>query len=130
MVYEKSFPLCEYIPKSLSDALNNLYRRYISQYLDFQWNAINAQNKGNGVVCAATWVCPAALVPRSWDFPDPPAGQAVVLPKANPPSVGPTLVFPGSSGGNLFTPNAPSLPPVMITPATLPRGAKLDLLKT
>lgn len=111
--------------------LSSLRRRYISQFLDFQWNAINGQNKGKGVVCAATWVCPAALVPRSWDFPDPPAGQAVELPKANPPTTdGPTLVFPGSSGANLFTPNATSLPPVMITPATLPRGAKFDLLRT
>ncbi|CAG7850522.1 SubName: Full=Uncharacterized protein {ECO:0000313/EMBL:CCA67576.1} [Serendipita indica DSM 11827] len=104
--------------------------RYISQYLDFQWAAIQNQNKGKGVVCAATWVCPAALVPRSWDFPDPPPGQAVVIPKASPPIDGPTIAFPGSKGGGLFTPNAPSLPPVVITPATLPRGAKFQLLKT
>lgn len=43
--------------------------RYISQYLDFEWNAIKAQDKGKGVVCAATWLMPAALIPRSWDFP-------------------------------------------------------------
>ncbi|KAG8836449.1 hypothetical protein FRC18_011372 [Serendipita sp. 400] len=104
--------------------------RYISQFLDFQWNAIQAQNKGRGVVCAATWVCPAALVPRSWDFPDPPPGQAVVIPKINPETNGPTLVFPGSKGGGIFTPKAPSLPPVIITPATLPRGAKFEMLKT
>lgn len=105
--------------------------RYISQYLDFQWNAIKAQNKGKGVVCAATWICPAALVPRPWDFVDPPPGQAVILPKALPPAPTnePTLVFPGSKN-NIFTPNAPSLPPVMITPATLPRGAKFEMLKT
>jgi len=29
--------------------------RYISQFIDFEWNAIQSQNKGNGVVCAATW---------------------------------------------------------------------------
>jgi len=43
--------------------------RYISQYLDFEWSAIKAQDKGQGVVCAATWIMPAALVPRPWDFP-------------------------------------------------------------
>ncbi|KAG8835315.1 hypothetical protein FRC17_004097 [Serendipita sp. 399] len=104
--------------------------RYISQFLDFQWNAIQAQNKGKGVVCAATWVCPAALVPRSWDFPDAPPEQAVVLPKRNPVENVPTIVFPGSKGGGIFTPNAPTLPPVIITPATLPRGAKFEMLKT
>ncbi|PVG02367.1 hypothetical protein CPB86DRAFT_697234 [Serendipita vermifera] len=103
--------------------------RYISQFLDFQWSAIQAQNKGDGVVCAATWVCPAALVPRPWDFPDPPPGQAAVLPKATEPTTGPTLVFPGRQGGNVFTPNSTSLPPVVITPATLPRGAKFEMLK-
>lgn len=29
------------------------------------------QDKGKGVVCAATWLMPAALVPRAWDFPAP-----------------------------------------------------------
>lgn len=29
--------------------------RYISQFIDFEFNAIKAQNKGDGVVCAATW---------------------------------------------------------------------------
>lgn len=75
---------------------------------------------------------PAALVPRPWDFapplpektppfeksdgepPDPPA-------KVDPALNGPTLAFPGSKNG-LFTPNALELPPVMITPPTLPRG--------
>ncbi|KAG8747171.1 hypothetical protein FRC10_002220 [Ceratobasidium sp. 414] len=46
--------------------------RYISQFIDFEWSAIKAQDKGRGVVCAATWVMPAALVPRPWDFVDPP----------------------------------------------------------
>jgi hypothetical protein len=77
-------------------------------------------------------VMPAALVPRPWDFapplpekgspfkksdgepPEPPA-------KVDPALNGPTLAFPGSKNG-LFTPNALELPPVMITPPTLPRG--------
>ena len=29
--------------------------RYISQYVDFEFNAIRGQDKGEGVVCAATW---------------------------------------------------------------------------
>ncbi|EJD03290.1 uncharacterized protein FOMMEDRAFT_34784, partial [Fomitiporia mediterranea MF3/22] len=45
--------------------------RYISQFVDFEWSAIEKQDKGKGVVCAATWIMPAAMVPRPWDFPDP-----------------------------------------------------------
>ncbi|KAK0212696.1 hypothetical protein DFS33DRAFT_1283823 [Desarmillaria ectypa] len=48
--------------------------RYISQFVDFEFNAIKAQDKGRGVVCAATWIMPAAMVPRPWDFNPPPAG--------------------------------------------------------
>jgi hypothetical protein len=29
--------------------------RYISQFVDFEWTAIKAQDQGSGVVCAATW---------------------------------------------------------------------------
>ena len=29
--------------------------RYISQYIDFEFNTIRGQDKGSGVVCAATW---------------------------------------------------------------------------
>jgi hypothetical protein len=64
--------------------------RYIAQFIDYEFNAIRGQNRGKGVVCAATWyvsfceraflrfsrqrrVMPAALVPRPWDFPDPPS---------------------------------------------------------
>ncbi|GAA5899741.1 hypothetical protein JCM8208_004551 [Rhodotorula glutinis] len=43
--------------------------RYISSYCDMEWQAIKAQNRGKGVVLAATWLLPVALVPRPWDFP-------------------------------------------------------------
>ncbi|EDR11450.1 uncharacterized protein LACBIDRAFT_313632 [Laccaria bicolor S238N-H82] len=43
--------------------------RYIAQYIDFEWNAIKRQDQGQGVICAATWIMPAAMVPRPWDFP-------------------------------------------------------------
>ncbi|PPQ98613.1 hypothetical protein CVT24_003946, partial [Panaeolus cyanescens] len=49
--------------------------RYISQFIDFEFNAIKRQDRGQGVVCAATWIMPAAMVPRPWDFPTPPETQ-------------------------------------------------------
>jgi hypothetical protein len=30
--------------------------RYLSMYIDLEWKAIQQQNKGRGVVLAATWV--------------------------------------------------------------------------
>ena len=47
--------------------------RYISQFMDFEFNAIKAQDHGKGTVCSATWIMPAAMVPRPWDFPDKPS---------------------------------------------------------
>jgi hypothetical protein len=29
--------------------------RYFSQYIDLEFNAIKAQDRGKGVICAATW---------------------------------------------------------------------------
>lgn len=29
--------------------------RYFSQYIDFEFKSIQAQNHGKGVICAATW---------------------------------------------------------------------------
>ncbi|KAH9485410.1 hypothetical protein JR316_0002318 [Psilocybe cubensis] len=46
--------------------------RYIAQFIDFEFDAIRKKDEGRGVVCAATWIMPAAMVPRPWDFPDPP----------------------------------------------------------
>ncbi|GJN92524.1 hypothetical protein Rhopal_005554-T1 [Rhodotorula paludigena] len=34
--------------------------RYISSYCDMEWTAIKAQNRGHGVVLAATWLLPVA----------------------------------------------------------------------
>ncbi|GAA5965105.1 hypothetical protein JCM3765_004859 [Sporobolomyces pararoseus] len=51
--------------------------RYISNYVDMEYSAIQSQNKGGkGVVLAATWLLPVALVPRPWDFPLPEPQQA------------------------------------------------------
>lgn len=46
--------------------------RYFAQFIDFEFNSIKKVDKGNGVVCAATWIMPAAMIPRAWDFPLPP----------------------------------------------------------
>jgi len=61
--------------------------RYFAQFIDFEFAAIKSQDRGYGVVCAATWfvssfifsslsyrpdrIMPAAMVPRPWDFPVP-----------------------------------------------------------
>ncbi|KAF7970705.1 hypothetical protein HWV62_23248 [Athelia sp. TMB] len=50
--------------------------RYIGQYVDFEFGSIQKQDKGRGVVCAATWIMPTAMVPRPWDFADPPPKPA------------------------------------------------------
>ncbi|KAG6878479.1 hypothetical protein C0992_008104 [Termitomyces sp. T32_za158] len=58
--------------------------RYISQFIDYEFNQITQQDRGQGVVCASTWIMPAALVPRPWDFPPPPPPPAT--PPATPPA--------------------------------------------
>lgn len=46
------------------------FLRAIAAYFDLEWDAIRSQDKGKGVVVAATWLIPVALVPRPWDFGD------------------------------------------------------------
>lgn len=46
--------------------------RYIAQFVQAEWSIIKREDEGKGVVCTATWLLPVALVPRAWDFPDPP----------------------------------------------------------
>ncbi|KDQ15289.1 hypothetical protein BOTBODRAFT_31945 [Botryobasidium botryosum FD-172 SS1] len=128
--------------------------RYLAQFVDFQWNAVKLQDKGKGVVCAATWVMPAALVPRPWDFPDPPPkAKAVLGVKATPPpppanlhvvsgsllppptsSAGPSAIeFPTEDVEEASRPSAAAevnvdVPPpqVVVTAATLPRDADIE----
>ncbi|GLB37104.1 hypothetical protein LshimejAT787_0401550 [Lyophyllum shimeji] len=87
--------------------------RYISQFIDFEFNAIKGQDKGRGVVCAATWIMPAAMVPRPWDFPDPPADAPPANKtddeKADPPAPAPP--------SETVSPPAPSPPPVIVPPS-------------
>ncbi|KAF5348681.1 hypothetical protein D9758_006849 [Tetrapyrgos nigripes] len=56
--------------------------RYMAQFLDFEFKNIEAQDQGSGVVCAATWIMPAAMVPRPWDFTPP---TEILLPPNPPP---------------------------------------------
>ncbi|KAL5523954.1 hypothetical protein ACEPAG_8127 [Sanghuangporus baumii] len=58
--------------------------RYIGQFVDFEWAQISKQDEGKGVVCAATWIMPAAMVPRSWDFPDPPSASPLPVHSITP----------------------------------------------
>ncbi|KAF9227487.1 hypothetical protein BS17DRAFT_695821 [Gyrodon lividus] len=44
--------------------------RYVSQFVQSEWHMIKNADEGRGVVCMATWIMPAALVPRAWDFPE------------------------------------------------------------
>lgn len=43
------------------------YFGFISAWVGLQFSIIKAQNTGHGVILAATWVLPVALIPRPWD---------------------------------------------------------------
>jgi len=120
--------------------------RYISQFLEFEFNTIQEQDKGLGVVCAATWIMPAALVPRPWDFDLPPGTPSLIpihetgpleqalprkktedesgWPSGDLPPIslhdGPVPAPPSSEPDNPGADNETVLPPgVAITPPTL-----------
>ncbi|KAG6812602.1 hypothetical protein H0H92_001953 [Tricholoma furcatifolium] len=79
--------------------------RYISQYIDFEFNTIKSQDQGQGVVCAATWIMPAALVPRPWDFPPPPPPSKLTPPPSTPPA---QPAQPPSTGPSASSPTQPT----------------------
>jgi len=96
--------------------------RYIAQFMDFEFDAILAQNKGKGVVCAATWIMPAAMVPRPWDFPDPPSSNT-----GNEPSEGtePTDSVLSAGGVEVLVPGSskkPEQPAILVTAPTIPES--------
>ncbi|PWN37224.1 uncharacterized protein FA14DRAFT_11821 [Meira miltonrushii] len=83
--------------------------RYISSFVDMEFNAIRSQDRNSkGVVIAATWLMPLALVPRPWDYG---FGDAPSKPSqpgsGNPPSGSPP-------------PSFPSVPPPALPPGGLP----------
>ncbi|KZT26845.1 hypothetical protein NEOLEDRAFT_1177422 [Neolentinus lepideus HHB14362 ss-1] len=80
--------------------------RYISSYVDFEWSSIQKQDRGEGVVCAATWIMPAAMVPRPWDFPPPPKEEQPI--KESPPVDEAPVAVPKS--GSKLKPEIPSTP--------------------
>lgn len=45
------------------------YFGIISAWVGLQFTIIKSQNTGHGVVLAATWVLPIAIIPRPWDAP-------------------------------------------------------------
>ena len=93
--------------------------RYISQYIDAEFSSIRSEDRGQGVVCAATWLMPAALVPRAWDFPPPP-----------PPPPAASTPEDGASPPPPSPPPPPSLPPLPSAPSdgAKPSGAAPTLL--
>jgi hypothetical protein len=64
--------------------------RYISQFIDFEFKMIQGQDRGKGVVCAATWIMPAAMVPRPWDF-SPPEHKPAATESESQVTVNPNL---------------------------------------
>ncbi|KAJ3570956.1 hypothetical protein NP233_g4068 [Leucocoprinus birnbaumii] len=86
--------------------------RYISQFVDFEFNQIKGQDQGKGVICAATWIMPAALVPRPWDFADPP------IPSINPPKDKDELKDPPESNPLPNPQPAPTPAPSKPSPTT------------
>ena len=111
--------------------------RYISQYIDGEFNAIREQDKGQGVVCAATWLMPAALVPRPWDFPPPTSDDAAVPGGGSgdgdgeegtpaPPAV-PTVPKQPGDAPLLLTPPLPSptVGPLFLSPETVDAAARV-----
>jgi hypothetical protein len=89
--------------------------RYISQFIDFEFNAIKRQDKGNGVVCAATWIMPAALIPRPWDFPLPPTVSSDT--RASETTTGPSRVLNGVNRCQNTAPMSSPLDAVTNSPA-------------
>lgn len=93
--------------------------RYIAQFVDSKFSQIHKQDQGKGVVCAATWIMPAALVPRPWNFPDPPVlanplGDGTEL--AGSPDSYPELK-PHPVSTQKPAPGAPLITPVPMTSA-------------
>jgi len=107
--------------------------RYISNFVDVEWSAIQAQDRGQGVVCAATWIMPAALVPRPWDFKPKPAdapastGPVKTAPKSNAPSTPPNSDVDAKIPQGLIGGLRPQL---MVTSPTLPRGINAQQILT
>ncbi|KAF7793836.1 hypothetical protein EIP86_004957 [Pleurotus ostreatoroseus] len=120
--------------------------RYISSFIDTEFNIIKQEDQGKGVVCAATWLIPTALVPRPWDFPDAPVVKvdpAMPNSPAEPSKASPAnpsntersssdssdsepAVQQPPSGPLSPTSPTPSLPPLPSSPTLLPPLPSFD----
>ncbi|KAK4699651.1 hypothetical protein P7C70_g6608, partial [Phenoliferia sp. Uapishka_3] len=87
--------------------------KYLSSYIDLEWSAITSQNKGHGVILAATWLLPVALVPRPWDFDLPNhSNSSILIPAPDiPESPGSGDETPGSPGSSNDSPSSPDTSP-------------------
>ncbi|OSX66389.1 hypothetical protein POSPLADRAFT_1177860 [Postia placenta MAD-698-R-SB12] len=115
--------------------------RYISSFIDTEFSMIQEQDQGQGVVCAATWLVPAALVPRPWDFAQPPKSSAPSttapedsVEQGTTPTPAPTAPEPNSAPIVVASDKAPSaqteptqnVPKVEVTPPTPPASQTLN----
>jgi len=96
--------------------------RYIAQFMDFEFNSIKKQDCGRGVVCAATWIMPAAMVPRPWDFPPPINPSYEVHADSLPNGTSTVQVIKPSPVSLLDAvespPTRPSIPTQIVTPSS------------
>ncbi|KZT10639.1 uncharacterized protein LAESUDRAFT_720993 [Laetiporus sulphureus 93-53] len=101
--------------------------RYISSFIDTEFNMIKSEDKGDGVVCAATWIMPAALVPRPWDFPQPPprtpsAPTAATSAEGEKGTTEQKSAAP-SDAASAAPATAPNAAPVSVTPGDAPAAS-------
>jgi hypothetical protein len=76
------------------------------------------------LICQRRRVMPAALVPRPWDFGDPPALKKMAVKDISTDGPEAGVRVPIRPGEALFTPVPPTL---TVTPATLPRGTTVEI---
>ncbi|KAH9002009.1 hypothetical protein EDB86DRAFT_2900613 [Lactarius hatsudake] len=85
----------------------------VREILPFVRYFSQSQDHGKGVICAATWIMPAAMVARPWDFPDPPKSVEPSTQSAPSDAKAPETA-PASTptaSGEKAAPTSPSSPP-------------------
>ena len=77
--------------------------KYVSMFVDVEFKAIAAQDRGKGVIIAAVWAFPLALVPRPWDLqilvPQPPSAPPLPNGAQPPPAGAVPIAFPITEPG-------------------------------
>ncbi|CEH15744.1 hypothetical protein CBOM_04963 [Ceraceosorus bombacis] len=77
--------------------------KYISQFVEMEFSAIKSQNRGDGVIVAATFLMPFALVPRPWDY----STERLRLPVPTQPGVTPVPAPPSAPKRTSSAPTHP-----------------------